>query len=146
VGTIRAAGGLKASDDIMVHLLKMRHLAPTHGSTMYIPDEVEDALTIEKVPDIFVTGHIHRAQSKSYRNVTCINSSSWGEITDYQEKRGIEPQPARAFIVSLKTRDVKVMNFGSGEDATTVSELNKQKSTKKENSLKNTSSQSTSST
>lgn len=130
ISTIRSAGGLKASDDIMVHLLKMRHLAPTHGSTLYVPDEDEDALTIDTVPDIFVTGHIHRAQTKSYRNVTCINSSSWVEITEYQEKRGIEPQPGRAFIVSLKTRDVKVMNFSSQADSSTVSEFNKAKATK----------------
>lgn len=134
IPTIRAAGGQKASDDIMIHLLKMRHLAPTHGSTMYIPDVLEDALAIDEVPDLFVTGHIHRAQSKSYRNVTCINSSSWTEITDDQEKRGLEPQPARSFVVSLKTRDVKVMNFGSGKDVTTVSELKRQKAEKATNS------------
>ena len=46
IPSIRSSGGLKASDDIMVHLLKMRHLAPTHGATMYVPDVVEDALTI----------------------------------------------------------------------------------------------------
>lgn len=134
IPTIRAAGGQKVSDDIMIHLLKMRHLAPTHGSTMYVPDVLEDALAIEDVPDIFVTGHIHRAQSKSYRNVTCINSSSWTEITEDQEKRGLEPQPARAFVVSLKTRDVKVMNFGSGNDATSVSDLKKQKEAKEKDS------------
>lgn len=123
VSSIRANGGQKCVDDIMVYLLKKRHLAPTHGSTMYIPDPYEDSLLIDPIPDIFVTGHIHRAQSKSYRNVTCINSSGWVAITEDQEKRGLEPQPGRAFIVSLKTREVKIMNFNDSKDASSVAEL-----------------------
>ena len=123
IESIRAAGGQKVSDDIMIYLLKRRHLAPTHGSTLYIPDIHEDAAVIDPIPDIFATGHIHRAQSKKYRNVTCISSSCWTQITEDQEKRGLEPQPARAIIVSLKTREVKIMNFNSGKDATTVSQL-----------------------
>ena len=130
VQSIREAGGQKAVDDIMVYLLKRRHLAPTHGSTMYIPDPYEDALLIDEVPDLFVTGHIHRAQSKNYRNVTCINSSGWTAITEDQEKRGLEPQPARAFTVSLKTREVKSMNFSTTKDVSSVAEYNKQKKEK----------------
>jgi len=128
IPSIRAGGGQKLADDIMIHLLKRRHLAPTHGSSLYIPDVHEDALVIDPIPDIFATGHIHRAQSKNYRNVTCLNSSCWTAITEDQEKRGLEPQPARAMIVSLKTREVKIMNFASGKDAKTVSEAKEMKS------------------
>lgn len=127
IQSIRATGGQKKVDDIMIYLLKCRHLAPTHGSTMYIPDPHEDALLIDEVPDIFVTGHIHRAQSKNYRNVTCINSSGWTAIKEDQEKRGLEPQPARAFTVSLKTREVKAMNFSTTKDASSVAEYRKMK-------------------
>jgi len=127
VPSIRAAGGQKVCDDIMVFLLKRRHLAPTHGSCMYIPDPLEDSLVMDVIPDIFVTGHIHRSQTKNYRNVTCINSSGWTAITEDQEKRGLEPQPGRAFAVSLKTREVKLMNFSSVKDSTTVAEYNRLK-------------------
>lgn len=123
---IREKGGQKLADEIMEFLLKRRHLAPTHGSTLYIPDIAEDALLIDRIPDIFVTGHIHRAQSRSYRNVTCINSSGWTAITEDQEKRGLEPQPGRAFAVSLKTREVKVLNFSTTKDAASVAELRRQ--------------------
>jgi DNA polymerase II small subunit len=122
IPSIRSKGGQKLVDDIMIYLLKRRHLAPSHGSTLYVPDTYEDPLLIDPVPDIFATGHIHRAQSKTYRNVTCINCSGWGAITENQEKRGLEPQPGRVIAISLKTREVKFMNFNSSKDVNTVAE------------------------
>ncbi|MFW6378511.1 MAG: hypothetical protein ACOCZV_00650, partial [Nanoarchaeota archaeon] len=112
----------KVADEIMVELLKRRHVAPSHSSTMYVPDDKEDPLLIDPIPDIFATGHIHRAQSRNYRNVTCINTSCWTAITEDQEKRGLEPQPARVMLISLKTRDVKALNFSTTKDVTSVAE------------------------
>lgn len=130
VPSLRQAGGQKVSDRIMQYLLQRRHLAPTHGSTLYIPDVTEDALLIDPVPDIFATGHIHRAQYRNYRNVTCMSCSCWTQITEDQEKRGLEPMPARAMLVSLQTRKVKIMNFSESEDVTSVSALKKQQKEK----------------
>ena len=113
VKSIRNAGGQKATDRIMRFLLQRRHLAPTHGSNLYIPDNEEDPLVISKVPDFFITGHIHRVATAQYRNVTLINASCWTEITEDQEKRGLEPQPGRLPVVNLRTREIKVMNFYS---------------------------------
>ena len=127
VASLRSKGGQKVADEIMVYLLQRRHLAPTHGSTLYIPDIQEDALLIDPIPDIFATGHIHRAQSRNYRNVTCLTGSCWTQITEDQEKRGLEPQPARAMVICLKTREVKMMNFNSGDDPRSVADLQKQK-------------------
>lgn len=126
ISSIRSKGGLKCSDEIMVHLLKLRHLAPSHGSTLYVPDILEDPLVIDPLPDIFITGHIHRSQTKSYRNITCINSSTWLDINEDQEKRGIEPQPCRVFAISLKTRELKIMNFSTHKDVKTVAERHAQ--------------------
>ncbi len=111
VESIRLAGGQKRVDLIMKFLLQKRHLAPTHESNQYIPDSDSDPLVINKVPDFFVTGHIHRASASQYKNITLINSSCWTETTPDQEKRGLEPQPGRLFIVDLQTRKVKIMNF-----------------------------------
>ncbi len=127
VPRIRSAGGQQAVDEIMKFLLKRRHLAPTHGSSLYVPDIYEDPLAIDPIPDIFATGHIHRVATTNYRNVTCINSSCWTAITDDQEKRGLFPQPGRVVLVSLKTRDVKIMNFNSHADVATVSDREKLK-------------------
>lgn len=114
VQTIRDAGGQKATERIMKLLLQKRHLAPTHGSNTYVPDPDEDPLLIERVPDFFVTGHVHRVSYANYRGVTMLNASCWSEVSEEQEKRGLEPQPARLPIVNLKTRELRIMNFYHG--------------------------------
>ena len=116
IPSIRAAGGQKRVDLILEFYLKRRHLAPTHGSTLIIPDPVDDHLFIDQIPDFFVTGHIHRASVASYRNVTMINTSCWTETTEDQIKRGLQPQPGRVAIANLKTREVKLMNFLTKEE------------------------------
>lgn len=94
----------------MKFLLQKRHLAPTHGSNMYIPDE-EDPLIIKEIPDIFVSGHIHQTTVSNYRNVSMINSSCWVVQSEDNAKRGIVPNPCRIPIINLKTREVRIMNF-----------------------------------
>lgn len=111
VESIRASGRLTRADLIMKYLLKRRHLAPAHTSTLYMPEPSRDPLLIDKVPDFFVTGHIHRVSALNYRSITLLNCSCWMSQTPEQEKRGIEPQPSRAFLVNLQTREVKILNF-----------------------------------
>ena len=116
VESIRNSGGQQRVDLIMKFLLQRRHLAPTHKSNLYIPDPQKDNLVIEKIPDFFATGHIHRVSATSYRNVTLLSCSCWLEKTEYQEKRGLSPQPGRAILVNLQTRKVKIMNFYGTEE------------------------------
>lgn len=116
VPLIRKAGGQKRPDLIMKYLLQRRHLAPSHTSTLYIPDPRKDPLVIDKIPDFFISGHVHRAMVSNYKNVTCINASCWTAQSDEQERRGLEAQPARAFIVDMRTREVKIMNFLSKDE------------------------------
>ncbi|MBR9692346.1 hypothetical protein GOV07_00260, partial [Candidatus Woesearchaeota archaeon] len=66
------------------------------------------------IPDFFLTGHVHRMTSATYRGITMINASAWCDINDNQEKRGLEPQPARLPVINLQTRDVRVINFYTG--------------------------------
>jgi len=116
VPAIRRLGGQKRPDLIMKYLLQRRHLAPTHTSTLYIPDPKKDPLVIDKIPDFLLSGHVHRAMVSNYKNITCINASCWTAQSEEQERRGLEAQPARAFIVDMHTREVKIMNFLSRED------------------------------
>ncbi len=116
VDSIREKGGYDRADLIMKFLLQRRHLAPTHSSSLYIPDPEKDSLVIETIPDIFVSGHIHKAAVKNYRNVTTISSSCWQAKTSFQEKVGHHPEPARLPIVNLQTREVKIMRFDSPEN------------------------------
>ena len=113
VDSLRNQGGYDRADLIMKFLLKRRHLAPSHLSTLYIPDTKKDPLVIEKVPDFFLSGHIHKSVTANYRNTTLICGSCWQSKTTFQEKVGHNPEPSRVPIVNLQTRDVKILKFGS---------------------------------
>lgn len=112
IDSIRVAGGYDRIDLLMKFLLQRRHLAPTHTSSLYIPDLEKDPLVIDRVPDFFVTGHIHKATMASYRNITLISGSCWQAKTDFQEKVGHNPEPTRVPLVNLQTRQMKMLRFG----------------------------------
>jgi DNA polymerase II small subunit len=111
VDGIRQNGGYDRADLIMKFLLKRRHLAPTHTSTLYVPDVNKDPLVINKIPDFFITGHIHKTSVTNYKNTTLICGSCWQSTTSFQEKVGHHPEPCRVPIVNLNTREVKIMRF-----------------------------------
>lgn len=111
VDSIRNNGGYDRADLIMKFLLQRRHLAPTHTSTLYIPDTEKDPLVIDKVPDFFISGHIHKSIAAHYRNVTMVSGSCWQSKTNFQEKVGHNPEPGRVPIVNLKTREMKILRF-----------------------------------
>ena len=108
---IRLEGGNDRSDLIMKFLLQRRHLAPTHTSTLYIPDNKEDPLVIDKVPDFLVTAHMHRTSISSYNNVNLICCGCFVGQTTFQEKMGIHPDPGKITLVNLKSREIKELDF-----------------------------------
>lgn len=112
VDSIRNNGGYDRADLVMKFLLQRRHLAPTHGSSLYIPDSEEDPLVIKRVPDIFATGHLHKTSISQYRHVTLLCGSCWQSKTTFQEKVGHHPEPSRVPLINLQTREVKVLKFG----------------------------------
>ena len=111
VDSIRNNGGYDRADLVMKFLLQRRHLAPSHKSTLYIPNPDEDYLVIKKVPDFFATGHIHKTSVANYKGTTMICGSCWQSTTPFQVKVGHKPEPCRVPIVNLKTRDVKILKF-----------------------------------
>lgn len=117
VDSLRLGGGYDRADLIMKFLLKRRHLAPSFTSTLIIPEISNDALVIDKVPDFFVTGHIHKTAVSSYRNITLICGSCWQSTTSFQVKVGHHPEPARVPVVNLKTRKVTILNFEEKQEA-----------------------------
>ena len=64
VDSLRNQGGYDRADLIMKFLLKRRHLAPTHLSTLYIPDTKSDPLVVEKVPDFFQAATFTKQQQQ----------------------------------------------------------------------------------
>lgn len=104
------ADAMNAPDKIMAYLLKNRHLAPTHSSNQYFP-LAEDPLVIDKVPDIFVSGHTHKCGVSFYNNTLLISGAAWESKTDFQEKMGNEPDFCKVPIFNLKTGGVKILDF-----------------------------------
>ena len=111
VPSIRFNGGYDAPCNIMKFLLTRRHLAPAHTSTLYLPESQDDALVIKQVPDIFLAGHVHRTGHAYYRNVLLLNASCWQGITDFQERMGHTPSPAKAQHFDLQSRELTTLDF-----------------------------------
>ncbi len=115
-GTINNIESLRTSNphdkpaQIMMQLLKRRHLAPLHSSVVYIPEE-KDPLFIRRIPDIVTTGEVHRADIDTYNNILIIANSCWQTQTPYEEKVGNHPDPCKVPMLNLKTREIKILDF-----------------------------------
>ena len=110
VDFLRLNDAMNRPELIMETLLQKRHLAPTHTSTLYIPDK-QDHLVIRKVPDFFVSGHVHKLSIANYNNVTMVCSSCWQDKTVFQERAGHKVEPGKVALVNLKTRNFKILSF-----------------------------------
>jgi len=108
---LREKGGAKNPNEIVKYLLEKRHLAPSHGSTLYYPDTEEDPLVIKDLPDFFVLGHTHKLQVSAYKKTIVLSCGCWVDMSDYQEKMGMFPDPAKAILVNFKNKKIKVLNF-----------------------------------
>jgi DNA polymerase II small subunit len=95
---------------IMQYLLKNRHLAPTHTSVQYMPTE-KDYHFIKEIPDIFVSGHVHKSAISYYNNILIVSTSCWEAMTPYMEKMGSVPDFCKVPMINLKTRAVKILDF-----------------------------------
>ncbi len=101
--------------ETMVEMLRRRHLCPIYGGKTPLAPEHRDYLCIDRVPDLFVTGHVHTAQTGEYRGTRLINASTWQEQTDYQRMMGFQPDPCKAFKIDLSDLGVKTFLFDHEE-------------------------------
>jgi len=102
----------------VTHMLKRRHLSPTHGaiSGVYIPYVDNDPLVINEVPDVMCTGEVHRLDIENYHGTLIVANSCWQEQTPFEEKVGNEPDYCKVPVLNLKTRELKVFDFWDGEE------------------------------
>lgn len=110
IEALREAGGYDAPDKLIEFLLKRRHLAPTYGASLALPIQ-PDPLLIKQIPNIVVTGHIHKAKIGQYKNILTISASCWQARTSFQEKVGHHPDPCYVPLVNLQTGNAKMLNF-----------------------------------
>ena len=108
---LRFGEARKYPTKVIKHWLRKRHLGPMHDTTTHIPIPEGDPMVITEVPDILATGDMHRTDVSNYKGVLTINSSCWQSRTDFEEKVGNIPDPAKCPLVNLKTWDVKILDF-----------------------------------
>jgi DNA polymerase II small subunit len=96
---------------IMVQMLKKRHLVPIYGGRTPIAPEHKDYLVIDRIPDIFVTGHGHATDFGHYKSVTLINASCWQSQTKFQKMHNFVPDPAKVTLVNLATGKAEIRDF-----------------------------------
>ncbi len=111
VDSLRLGGAYKKPELLINFLLKRRHLAPTHSSTLYFPYDKKDPLMIQEIPDVFVSAHIHKSAVSSHNKILTISCSCWQSKTPFQEKVGHEPDPCKVPILNLKTGGVNIIDF-----------------------------------
>jgi DNA polymerase II small subunit len=108
---LRLANAHNNPSKVIKEILLRRHLAPTHASTVYIPNSEVDPLVIRQVPDIIATGELHKIDVSNYNNIRIIASSCWQSQTPFEEKVGNVPEPCKVPILNLKNNSVKIMDF-----------------------------------
>ncbi len=97
--------------EIMAKMLEMRHLAPLYGGKVPVAPLPRDFLTIDIVPDVFVTGHVHSYAYDKVRNVHIINASCWQAQTKYQKMMNFNPVPGKVAYVDLHRDVVRELSF-----------------------------------
>ena len=113
IDELRAANAHHSPSKVVKHILRRRHLAPTHSSVVYIPSDNIDPLAIAVVPDIVTTGEVHRTDVTSYNNILIVSCSCWQSITPYEEKVGNEPDPCKVPLLNLKTGGINIADFST---------------------------------
>lgn len=98
------------------HLLKRRHLFPFHGEAIYIPNAERDNLVISEVPDLVCNGEMHHVDIENYNNILIVSGSCWQGQTPFEEKIGAVPDPCKVPVFNLKTRELKILDFGDEEE------------------------------
>jgi DNA polymerase II small subunit len=97
--------------ETMKEFLIGRHLAPIFGGKTQIAPVNTDHLIVEKIPDIFHTGHIHINGIGKYRNVTLVNSGCFQAQTDFMKSFGIIPTPGIVPVIELDSLDFLSLDF-----------------------------------
>lgn len=108
---IRSTYGYKEPTKLISELVKKRCLNVTYGEADRILTAKNDELIIDNIPDIILTGDLHRSESSIYNNILLVSGSCWQKQTPFEEKIGNIPLPCVVPIVNLKNREIDFVDF-----------------------------------
>lgn len=95
---------------VMEECLKRRHLSPMFGGNAIVPEKL-DYMIIERVPDIVHFGHVHKNGYSNYRGTLIFNSGTFQDTTDFQQKQGHVPTPAKVPVYGFKDKRLRTLDF-----------------------------------
>ncbi|MBI5036531.1 DNA-directed DNA polymerase II small subunit [Candidatus Micrarchaeota archaeon] len=110
ISALNLKDGYNNPEKIAIELLKRRHLAPSYGDKPLVPEK-KDYMLVDSEPDIFHFGHVHKNGYGEYRGCMVVNSGTWQDTTDYQQRLGHIPTPCQLPLYHLTTGNLKVLNF-----------------------------------
>jgi DNA polymerase II small subunit len=70
--------------EVLLQLMKARHLGPIYGEKTAFAPETHDFLVIDEIPDVWHLGHTHVNEFVTYRGIKIINSGTFQSQTDWQ--------------------------------------------------------------
>lgn len=99
----------------MAYLLQKRHLVPSYGEKTRIYPDREDFMVIERLPNVFHSGHVHSVGIGNHHGVRVINSGTFQSQTSFQLKIGHHPTPAKVVYMDLQSGKAGVLDFSSSK-------------------------------
>lgn len=97
----------------MICMLQKRHLVPSYGEKTRIYPDREDFMVVERLPNVFHSGHVHSVGIGNYHGVRVINSGTFQSRTAFQLKIGHHPTPAKVVYLDLQSGKAGVLDFSS---------------------------------
>ncbi|MBD3397782.1 DNA polymerase II small subunit [Candidatus Micrarchaeota archaeon] len=97
-------------EKVMAECLKRRHLSPMFGGNAVVPEKL-DYMVIENEPDVVHFGHVHKNGYMRYRDSLIINSGTFQDTTDFQQKQGHIPTPAKVPIYEFMQERLRTLDF-----------------------------------
>ncbi|MDD3178134.1 MAG: DNA-directed DNA polymerase II small subunit [Candidatus ainarchaeum sp.] len=98
-------------DLAMKEVLIRRDLMPQYGHRQtFVPIE-KNLMTINEIPDIFITADVHHHAYSKYKNTHLICSSCWQSTTKYQIEKGHVPTIAKVLLFNLKDETLLIKDF-----------------------------------
>lgn len=95
----------------VTNMLKYRHLCPIYGGKVPLCPEKSDYLVLDRVPNILVTGHVHKSCGGIYNGVRMLQAGALQTQTSYQAQMNFNPDPCKFPTVALSTGVMEFHDF-----------------------------------
>lgn len=95
-------------------VLRRGFLPLVYGESDFVPVSGDD-LVLDREVDVFVVGGFHRAEVGELGGVLGVLTSCWKGVSDFERRRGMNVDNSRVPILNLKSREVKILDFGEKE-------------------------------